>query len=207
MKKIHKSKKHLRRKSHKKHAKKHTKKYSRKNKCKCIKNGKSRRNKCKYGKVCKKNMRGGSVNGPVGYAWDGGNASTWPGVKGGNNGATMSNHFKVSPNGIVVGGIEPARSTSENFLTDFKKGGSRRKRKHHKSHQKGGFFQEIVNLGRGGVYDMKNGYYDLIGKGQPMSQNPYPQEQPIDQNFKFIGSAPVDVPQVYIDANREVAST
>jgi len=62
-------------------------------------------------------MRGGMVSspasGPVGYSWDGGNEASWPGVASVMNpelntqGATMSNHFNVSPNGIAVGGIDP----------------------------------------------------------------------------------------------------
>jgi hypothetical protein len=71
-----------------------------------------------------KKMKGGMVSspaaGPVGFSWDGGNIGTWPGAsatKGlDTNGATMSNHFKLSPNGIVVGGLNPARSTTDDQL-------------------------------------------------------------------------------------------
>ena len=40
--------------------------------------------------------------------------------------------------------------------------------------QKGGFFQEIVNLGRGAQYGVNGGYFNLVGKQQPISQNPIP---------------------------------
>ena len=172
----------------------------------------SRRSRTKRGGSCgcgvNNRMKGGMVSspasGPVGYSWNGGNAATWPGVaasQGSNTqGATMSNHFAVSPNGIVVGGINPAQNSN-----DLLKGGKRKRGRKGKN-QKGGLFQEIVNLGRGAQYGINSGYFDLVGKQQPISQNPYPtEEQPIDDNYKFIGSVPSNVKQIYIDANHHVA--
>ena len=158
-----------------------------------------------------KKMKGGMVSspaaGPVGYSWDGANTSTWPGVSGseGTNtqGATMSNHFSVSPNGIVVGGLEPAKSTVDSRIQAPKMlGGKRKGRKN----MKGGFYQEILNLGRGVQYGLNGGYYDLIGKNQPLSENPYPtQDQLINKDYMFIGSSPPNVRQIYINANNQTA--
>ena len=85
-------------------------------------------------------------------------------------------------------------------------GGKRRKRKGKGKGQKGGFFQEIVNLGRGAQYGVNGGYFNLVGKQQPISQNPFPtQEQPIDSDYKFIGATPPDVRTIFVDANNQTA--
>jgi len=149
-------------------------------------------------------MVGGMVSspaaGPVGYSWNGGNPSSWPGVSASQgtttNNITMSNHFKTSPNGISVGGVDPYSGSSH------MNGGKKNK----KNNQKGGFFQEIVNLGRGAQYGLSSGYYNLIGKEQPISENPYPtQDQPIDSDYKIIGTQPPNVKNMYINANKQVA--
>ena len=152
-------------------------------------------------------MIGGMVSspasGPVGYAWNGGNPATWPGVVSGENtnNVTMSNHLKASPNGIAVGGVDPYSGSS-----NMSGGKYRKNKKNKKNNQKGGFFQEIVNLGRGAQYGLNSGYYNLIGKQQPISQNPYPtQDQPIDTDYKFIGSSPPNVRHIYANANNQVA--
>jgi hypothetical protein len=158
-------------------------------------------------------MRGGMVSspaaGPVGYSWDGGNISSWPGAQASEgldtNGQTMSNHFSLSKNGIVVGGIDPARSTSDDQLLKGGKGKKRTKGKKGKKSQKGGFFQEIVNLGRGVENGINGGYFNLMGKTQPISQNPYPQNQPIDNDFKYIGGMPNDnIKNMTSNANKSV---
>lgn len=167
----------------------------------------------------RKSMRGGMVSspaaGPVGYSWQGGNEATWPGVGASHGidtqGTTMSNHFGLSPNGIVVGGIDPARSTSDDVnLNSSMTGGKRGKRgkqgKGKRGNMKGGFFQEIVNLGRGAQYGVNGGYFDLTGKQQPLSQNPYPTDQPINKTSSFIGGIPPDVKEIYKDANMNAAS-
>ncbi|MAC41669.1 MAG: hypothetical protein CMJ05_07755 [Pelagibacterales bacterium] len=147
-------------------------------------------------------MIGGMVSspgsGPVGYSWNGGNPTSWPGVAASNgtntNSATMSNHFKTSPNGIAVGGADPYSGSSN------MNGGKKNKK------QKGGFFQEIVNLGRGAQYGLSSGYYNLIGKEQPISENPYPtQDQPIDNDYKIIGTQAPNVKQIFTNANNKVA--
>jgi hypothetical protein len=71
---------------------------------------------------------------------------------------------------------------------------------------KGGFFQEIVNLGRGAQYGVNGGYFNLTGKAQPLGQNPYPTDQPINTNTSFIGGIPPDVKEIYKDANMNAAS-
>ena len=161
----------------------------------------------------RKSMRGGMVSspaaGPVGYSWEGGNEATWPGVGASHGidtqGTTMSNHFGLSPNGIVVGGIDPARSTSDDVnINSSMTGGKRGKGK--RGNMKGGFFQEIVNLGRGAQYGVNGGYFDLTGKQQPLSQNPYPTDQPINKTSSFIGGIPPDVKEIYKDANMNASS-
>ena len=167
----------------------------------------------------RKSMRGGMVSspaaGPVGYSWQGGNEATWPGVGASHGidtqGTTMSNHFGLSPNGIVVGGIDPARSTSDDVnLNSSMTGGKRGKRgkqgKGKRGNMKGGFFQEIINLGRGAQYGVNGGYFDLTGKQQPLSQNPYPTDQPINKTSSFIGGIPPDMKEIYKNANMNAAS-
>lgn len=177
----------------------------------------------------KKRMMGGNmdapINGPVGYSWEGGNVATWPGVQGSDGmntaGATMSNHFSLSPNGIVVGGIDPARSTSDDQLINSSMTGGKKRRSNknrrnkkimvksikYKHAQKGGVFQEIVNLGRGAQGELNSGYFNLIGKQQPVSQNPYPTEgqfnSPANQHHLVID--PPNVHRIYTNANDSVA--
>jgi len=178
----------------------------------------------------KKRMMGGNmnapINGPVGYSWDGGNVSTWPGVQGSSegvntNGATMSNHFSLSPNGIVVGGIDPARSTSDDQLINSSMTGGKKRRSNKNRHnkkilvksrrykhaQKGGFFQEIVNLGRGAQGELNGGYFNLIGKQQPVSQNPYPTEGQFNSsaNQHHLVVDPPNIGHIYRSANDSVA--
>ena len=159
----------------------------------------------RYGGKMKGGMISSQAAGPVGYPWDGGNIGSWPGAQASNgldtNGMTMSNHLPLSKDGIAVGGINVARSSSDDQLL---KGGRKMKRKG--KDQKGGFFQEIVNLGRGIQHNVNGGYFNLMGKAQPISQNPYPtQEQPIDGDYKYIGQPSVDVRKIYIDANDTVS--
>jgi len=196
------------RKSHKKHSVKNLKRGHKHSKKIALRRRKSR-GMIRHGGHCGCGvMKGGMVSspaaGPVGYSWDGGNEASWPGAAASQGldtqGATMSNHFKVSPNGIVVGGIDPYAGSSG--MT----GGKRRKRKGKGKGQKGGFFQEIVNLGRGAQYGVNGGYFNLVGKQQPISQNPFPtQEQPIDSDYKFIGATPPDVRTIFVDANNQTA--
>ena len=159
----------------------------------------------RYGGKMKGGMISSPASGPVGYPWDGANIGSWPGAQASNgldtNGMTMSNHLPLSKDGIAVGGINVARSSSDDQIL---KGG--RKMKIKGKGQKGGFFQEIVNLGRGIQHNVNGGYFNLMGKAQPISQNPYPtQEQSIDGDYKYIGQPSVDVKKIYIDANDTVS--
>ena len=152
------------------------------------------------GNTSVKKMRGGMVSspaaGPVGYPWQGGNYVT-----------PTPNFFAYSPNGIAVGGTELARSTKDDFIMEPPMNGG--KRKGHKG-QNGGFFQEIVNLGRGAQYGVNGGYFDLTGKQQPLSQNPYPTTQPFSNSdsssTSIVQSMAPDVKQLYINANNQVLS-
>jgi hypothetical protein len=195
-------------KSYKKHSVKNLKR-GHKNSKKIALHRRKSRGRVRHGGSCGCGvMKGGMVSspaaGPVGYSWDGGNEASWPGAAASQGldtqGAAMSNHFKVSPNGIVVGGIDPYAGSSGMV------GGKKRKGKGKRKGQKGGFFQEIVNLGRGAQYGVNGGYFNLVGKQQPISQNPFPtQEQPIDSDYKFIGATPPNVRSMYVNANNQVA--
>ena len=155
-------------------------------------------------------MRGGSgvPNGPVGYSWNGGNPATWPGVEASKGmdtqGMAMSNHFALSKNGVLVGGIEPARSTKDDPIsTPPQNGGRRRKGRRGKYHQKGGFLQDIVNLGRQGVVNVQSTIDGIYGMRPPVSPYPY-EDQPINADYKFVGTVPPDVRQIYVKANETV---
>ena len=145
-----------------------------------------------------KKMKGGMVSspaaGPVGYPWQGGNYVT-----------PTPNFFAYSPNGIAVGGTELARSTKDDFIINPPMNGGKKRKG-----QKGGFFQEIVNLGRGAQYGVNGGYFDLTGKQQPLSQNPYPTTQPFSNSdsssTSIVQSMAPDVKQLYINANNQVLS-
>jgi hypothetical protein len=162
----------------------------------------------------KSRMRGGSTHGPVGYSWNGGDVGTWPGVQASQgmntNGATMSNHFSLSPNGIVVGGIEPAVSTTDDQLINSSSmsGGKKRKNNKKGKKQRGGLgFQSIVNLGRGLEANVKGVYYNYVGEKQPNSDNPFPtQGQYVNSNNiqSQVNTSP-DIRGSYIKANETVA--
>lgn len=128
-------------------------------------------------------LSGGNGNnlGPVGYSWKGGNINTWPGVKGVDN---MSNHFPVSKNGITPGGVDPALPTNTTM-------------------QRGGFLQDLVNLGRYVEYDNNSMINGLKGVTAPVNPMPY-NDQPIDEKVSIITTEPVDLNQVYLDANNYV---
>lgn len=119
-------------------------------------------------------LKGGM--GPVGYSWDGGKPSTWPGVKGVDG---MSNHFPVSRYGVSPGGVDPAVPTNG---------------------QKGGFLQDLVNLGRYSQYDGQSVMNGLMGVKQPINPLPY-NDQPIDKDVKIMTNTPPDLTKYYIDAN------
>jgi hypothetical protein len=175
-------KNNLRKKSKKHYSKKkinYNKKYSRKNKSK-NRRQKTRRRGLKGGS-CGCNtypLSGGNGNnlGPVGYAWKGGNVNTWPGVKGVDS---MSNHFPLSKYGVTPGGVDPLYGSSV---------------------QKGGFLQDLVNLGRYGQYDGQSIVNGFMGVKAPVNPLPY-NDQPIDKDMKIITSNVPDLTKYYVDAN------
>jgi hypothetical protein len=203
--------------SGKKHIRKNTKRRSnKKNKGRKMSRKASRKVTRKF------RMRGGSVNGPVGYSWNGGDVGTWPGVQASQgmntNGATMSNHFSLSPNGIVVGGIEPAVSTTDDQLINSssismsggkKKNKRMRSKKNRRSNkQRGGLgFQSIVNLGRGLEAGAKGVYYNYTGQQQPNSDNPFPTQGQYanSNNNQSPNNNSIDIRGSYIKANETVA--
>jgi len=161
-----------------------------------------------------KHIKGGSVNGPIGYGWNGGDVGSWPGVQSSlgvnTNGATMSNHFSLSPDGIVVGGIDPARSTSDDMIMKVPMNGGKQNKRvtKRKARQHGGFFQEIINIGRGAQAGVNGGYFNLIGKQQPISQNPYPtQNQLLSTPSNTINTSHQipDIRNIYVEANNSAA--
>jgi hypothetical protein len=165
----------------------------------------------------KSKMRGGSTHGPVGYSWNGGDLGTWPGVQASQgvntNGVTMSNHFSLSPNGIVVGGIEPAVSTSDDQLINSSStsmsGGKKRKNNKKGKQQKGGIgFQSILNLGRGLESSAKGVYYSYAGEKQPNSDNPFPTQGQYAHNNNNTQTNNNNLPDIrgsYVKANETVA--
>jgi hypothetical protein len=212
--KVHYKKKTMkkRKSSGKKHMRKNTKRRS---------NKKIKRRKMSYKSNRKSTrrskMRGGSTHGPVGYSWNGGDVGTWPGVQASQgmntNGATMSNHFSLSPNGIVVGGIEPAVSTSDDQLMNSSSasmsGGKKRKNNKKGKQQKGGLgFQSILNLGRGLESSAKGVYYSYAGEKQPNSDNPFPTQGQYAHNNNNTQTNNNNLPDIrgsYVKANETVA--
>ena len=129
------------------------------------------------------------------------------------NGATMSNHFSLSPNGIVVGGIEPAVSTSDDQLMNSSSasmsGGKKRKNNKKGKQQKGGLgFQSILNLGRGLESGAKGVYYSYAGEKQPNSDNPFPTQGQYAHNNNNTQTNNNNLPDIrgsYVKANETVA--
>ena len=67
----------------------------------------------KKGSTTKSSRKQGGSPGldKLGYGWDGSNKKTWPGMKSNKNAITQSNHLKVSPYGVPVGGVNLPYST------------------------------------------------------------------------------------------------
>lgn len=175
-------------------------------------------------------MRGGygPGAGPVGYSWDGANPTTWPGVIAANGGdtqgATMSNFYKLSPNGVAVGGVDIAvpevgqfggrrrrtvrhKKSNKNRRGGKKKSNRRKSRRTHKKMKrvyKGGFGpQELINFGRDLKYNLQGAVSSYMGDQQPV--NPSPLVQPIGQNYKIIEPTPTNLPRSYSLAGSSVA--
>ena len=160
--------------------------------------------------------------GPVGCGWVGGEAGTWPGVfgaAGGNtHGATVSNYYPLSKNG--VGPSYPGASTRNKRFTGFKtQGGGRRRRRRRtrrrrnaggRRPKRGGglrplFPQAIANTFWQAGAAMKGLGASLAGKVFPISAYPSVLRQPIDQNYTYLGTAPVDIEKIHLAAGDSVS--
>lgn len=182
-------------------------------------------------------MRGGygPGAGPVGYPLKNGDVATWPGViaaNGGNTqGATMSNFYPLSKNGIAVGGVNIAtpevgqfggrkvkkyakKISNKHKRTNRKsrKGGKRSRKITRKNKQtkrknrvlRGGFGpQELINFGRELQYRAKTAVSDFMGNQQPV--DPSPLVQPISKDYKIIEPTPTNLPRSYNLAGSSVS--
>ena len=173
--------------------------------------------------------------GPVGCGWVGGEMGTWPGVFGAaggdTRGATISNHYPLSKNG--VGPSYPGASTRNKRFTGFKMQGGSSCRRRHKTRRRGNA-RRIGKAGRrkrvgirgkarrgGGLRPivpqvvantfwqagaaMKGMGAAIAGKVFPISSQPSVLRQPIDQNYTYLGSAPVDVEKIHLAAGDSVS--
>jgi len=144
-------------------------------------------------KKMNKKMKGGYGPGahPVGYGWTG-NINTWPGVNVGNvPGATVSNYYPLSKNGIPVGLLDPALSSRNQMI-----GGGWRDY----------VPKDVINsyrgtIGEGGL--LANTYTGFIGR--PSHASPYPVDQPIDVNVRYVGNDIVDVPKIHSQSEAAVS--
>jgi hypothetical protein len=177
------------------------------------KTNRRRMNKKKARRTRRRNHRGGAypppaggwssgwkapAGGPVGYPWKASPAS-WPGVAAAGdgislglntNGATVSNHYPLSSCGIPSGQCNPPNSTRN---------------------QDGGGLsqlipQDLVNLGRSLTGEVMSGVDGWRGVSRPASTYPLPtQQQPIDQNVKYISKPFPDINQIHTDAGISVS--
>ena len=181
----------------------------------------------------KQKQKGGEAwynpaKGPAGFAWEGGNIVSWPGVyaanSGNTDGITMSNFIPQSETGIGVGGKDPLPLKENNFPYNppphyteaaYKnlKGGGRKSiknksKKLRKSRKmRGGFFglgQNLINLGRDIKFRANSFYNDLMGVRPPT--NPSPLDQPINQDLKILNIKPINLPKSYKEAGSKVVS-
>jgi hypothetical protein len=131
--------------------------------------------------------------GPVGFAWEGKDPNTWPGVAGVDN---QSNFLPLSKYGVPAGGaLNLPENTSE---TNMKMSG-------------GGLSdllpQDIVNFGRSLTGGLEGVLYGYQGVDRPISAYPSPTNQPgINENFKYIDSSPPNIKSIHLNAGRHVAS-
>jgi hypothetical protein len=150
----------------------------------------------------RKIMRGGYGPGAntVGYAYDGGNVGTWPGVYssllGGNtNGMSMSNYYPLSPNGIPAGANFLPISTNNVYPV-----------------QTGGaplwlskiLPSEVLNSTRLITGGLGNAYNSYVG--QQTNASPLPQYQPIDQTQVPIVANIPNVPLIHLQAGQAAAN-
>lgn len=162
-------------------------------------------------KKTRKHMRGGTwkgvASGPVGFSWQGGETSSWPGVAGVDG---QSNHYPVSKYGVPTGNFELPVSTS-NIMKGGKKRRSKRcrskKRRRRRRSRRGGcgcsssadalsssrkmhggsglirgrlFPSDLVNAYRGIVNTPSRWMNTYSGNPQPANLNVSPTSQPIN---------------------------
>ena len=149
----------------------------------------------------------------------GGEMGTWPGVfgaAGGNTrGATISNHYPLSKNGV---GPPPAGAATRNRrFTGFKSqsggrktrrpraGKMRRRRRHRGGALRPLVPQVIANAFWQAGAAMKGLGADLAGKVLPPSAQPSVLRQPIDKDYVYLGSPAVDVDGIHTSAGNRVA--
>jgi len=173
-----------------------------------------RMNKKKARRTRRRNHRGGAypppaggwssgwkapAGGPVGYPWKA-SPSSWPGVAAAGDGilpglnthgTTVSNHYPLSSCGIPSGQCNPPNSTRN------QDGG-------------GGLSQllpqDLVNLGRSLTGGVMGGVDSWKGVSRPASTYPLPtQQQPIDQNVKYISKPFPDINKIHTDAGTSVS--
>ena len=157
----------------------------------------------------------GQAAGPVGCAWNGGKAGTWPGVfaaaGGDTKGATVSNYFGLSPAG--VGPAPPGISTRNTRFRGFKaKGGGTRRQgggKRKRARRGGGLRplapQFVANsLWQAGAA-MKGLGAAWSGKVLPISTNPSVLKQPIDKNYTYLGTPAIDIEKIHLAAGDSVS--
>ena len=147
--------------------------------------------------------------GPIGCAW-GSKPGTWPGVfasaGGDSHGATVSNHFGLSPSG--VGPATPPISTRNTrpSPTGARMGGSRRTRRSKGGSRLRPFLPQALanSIWQAGatMSSLSNGWK---GKVTPAAGHPSVLNQPIDRNYTYIASDPIDVKQIHLDAANAAA--
>ena len=141
--------------------------------------GKIQRRNKRTARKKSKNMKGGNKMATTipGNSWTVGNGG---------------NFFPLSKDGIAVGGIEPyslmrgGRKHHKNCVCPDCKAGKHKKSckcplcKKYK--QKGGLSQDLTNLVRGGVFNLKQVSNGFAGTETHISDNPFPDVQPIGNN-------------------------
>ena len=145
---------------------------------------------------------------------------TWPGVFGAaggdTRGATISNHYPLSKNGV---GPPPAGVATRNRrFTGFKSqsGGRkmrrsrRRLRRRRRSRHRGGALRPLVPQVIANAFwqagaAMKGLGADLAGKVLPPSAEPSVLRQPIDKDYVYLGSPAVDIDAIHANAGTRVA--
>ena len=142
--------------------------------------------------------------GPVGYAWNGGDVGSWPGVyasQGGDtNGAVWSNHYALSPGGVPAGPFDPPISSTN---PPSRLG---------KLIQAGGAplgYSEFVPQGLLNAYRVPttalgNVYNSYVG--QHADNSPLPWNQPIDTSTNLVVNSPPDVLSIQKQADQAVTN-